>query len=320
MGNHADARRRLEEAAAIQRTVGEKWMLAWTLNSLGDALVQEDEIDLAEAAYRESLELFRDVQHRGGMAESLHKNGSIALSKGDYDAAWDLTNESLELYQGLNLRQGIANELMQLGEITQARGNFRQAHSHYREALTHARALGNDALIGASIGHLADLLAAQSEWEQAALLYGVADNIGQGTGDDAREMATVSQRSEHLNIKLEDNSFRTNYERGRSLPRADGIAVALHGEASLLHPERMGRSAMAPVRKIAGDATGYGELTRREVEVLTLIAEGLTDAQVAERLVLSTRTVQAHVRSIYSKLDITTRSAATRFAIEHGLV
>jgi DNA-binding NarL/FixJ family response regulator len=59
-------------------------------------------------------------------------------------------------------------------------------------------------------------------------------------------------------------------------------------------------------------------LTRREIEVLRLIAEGLTDAQVADRLVLSTRTVQAHLRSIYGKLNITTRTAATRYAMEHG--
>ncbi|HEY0071820.1 MAG TPA: LuxR C-terminal-related transcriptional regulator [Chloroflexia bacterium] len=62
------------------------------------------------------------------------------------------------------------------------------------------------------------------------------------------------------------------------------------------------------------------DLTRREIEVLRLIAEGLTDAQVAGRLVLSTRTVQAHLRSIYSKLNITSRSAATRYAIERGPV
>ena len=53
--------------------------------------------------------------------------------------------------------------------------------------------------------------------------------------------------------------------------------------------------------------------------MLRLLAEGLTDAQIAARLYLSTRTVQAHLRSIYSKLDVTTRSAATRFAIEHHL-
>ena len=46
-------------------------------------------------------------------------------------------------------------------------------------------------------------------------------------------------------------------------------------------------------------------LTAREVVVLRLLAQGLTDAQIAETLVISTRTVNAHLRSIYSKLDVT---------------
>jgi DNA-binding NarL/FixJ family response regulator len=54
--------------------------------------------------------------------------------------------------------------------------------------------------------------------------------------------------------------------------------------------------------------------------VLALIAEGLSDAEVAERLVVSIRTVHAHKRSIYRKLDVRTRSAATRYALEHDLV
>jgi LuxR family maltose regulon positive regulatory protein len=61
-------------------------------------------------------------------------------------------------------------------------------------------------------------------------------------------------------------------------------------------------------------------LTEREVEVLRLVARGLTDAQVAETLVISPRTVNAHLRSIYSKLNITSRNAATHFAIEHHLI
>lgn len=61
-------------------------------------------------------------------------------------------------------------------------------------------------------------------------------------------------------------------------------------------------------------------LTGREVEVLRLVADGLTDAQVAERLVVSLRTVHAHLRSVYRKLDVRSRSAATRYAVEHGLV
>jgi DNA-binding NarL/FixJ family response regulator len=62
-----------------------------------------------------------------------------------------------------------------------------------------------------------------------------------------------------------------------------------------------------------------GGLSPREVEVLKLVAGGLTNAQVAERLFLSPRTINAHLNSIYHKLGVSSRSAATRFAIEHDL-
>jgi DNA-binding NarL/FixJ family response regulator len=55
------------------------------------------------------------------------------------------------------------------------------------------------------------------------------------------------------------------------------------------------------------------------VEVLRLVAMGLTDVQIAEKLILSPRTVHAHISSIYSKLALTSRSAATRYALEHHL-
>ena len=60
-------------------------------------------------------------------------------------------------------------------------------------------------------------------------------------------------------------------------------------------------------------------LTAREVEVLRLVAQGLTDAQVADQLVISPRTVNGHLRSIYSKINVTSRSAATRYAVDHHL-
>jgi DNA-binding NarL/FixJ family response regulator len=60
-------------------------------------------------------------------------------------------------------------------------------------------------------------------------------------------------------------------------------------------------------------------LTPREAEVLRLVAQGLTNRELAERLVISPRTVNAHLNAIYHKLDVSTRSAATRYAVEHGL-
>ena len=61
-------------------------------------------------------------------------------------------------------------------------------------------------------------------------------------------------------------------------------------------------------------------LSPRELEVLRLVATGLTDAQVAKKLVLSTRTVSTHLQSIYNKLGVNSRAAATRFAIENNLI
>jgi DNA-binding NarL/FixJ family response regulator len=61
-------------------------------------------------------------------------------------------------------------------------------------------------------------------------------------------------------------------------------------------------------------------LSGREIEVLRLVAEGLTNAQVAARLFLSPKTVGSHLGSIFGKLGVTSRAGATRVAIEHGLV
>ena len=59
---------------------------------------------------------------------------------------------------------------------------------------------------------------------------------------------------------------------------------------------------------------------RVDGDVLRLVAEGLTDVQVAEKLVLSPRTISSHLRSIYNKLGVNSRAAATRFAFENHLV
>jgi DNA-binding CsgD family transcriptional regulator/tetratricopeptide (TPR) repeat protein len=61
-------------------------------------------------------------------------------------------------------------------------------------------------------------------------------------------------------------------------------------------------------------------LTKREVEVLVLVAGSLTNAEVADRLSISERTVGQHLRAIYTKLDVTSRVGATRFALAHNLV
>ena len=62
------------------------------------------------------------------------------------------------------------------------------------------------------------------------------------------------------------------------------------------------------------------DLTDREVEVLRVLARGLSNREIAEALVLSPRTVQHHLASVYDKIDLRTRAGAAVFAIENGLV
>ncbi len=76
---------------------------------------------------------------------------------------------------------------------------------------------------------------------------------------------------------------------------------------------------MPSVRLGQVEAAGVHHLTARQAEVLRLLARGWTDAQIAEELFLSRRTVHAHLREIFRKLRVSHRSAATRYAIEHGL-
>ena len=74
------------------------------------------------------------------------------------------------------------------------------------------------------------------------------------------------------------------------------------------------------IKETGQDDERLNQLTKREIEILRLVAQGLSDAQVAERLVLSPRTINAHLTSIYNKVGVNSRVAATRLALEKGLV
>jgi DNA-binding NarL/FixJ family response regulator len=75
-----------------------------------------------------------------------------------------------------------------------------------------------------------------------------------------------------------------------------------------------------PAQPQSALAAGLDQLTQRQVEVLRLVARGMTNAEIADALFLSRRTVHAHLRTIFHKLSVGNRSAATRYAIQHGLL
>src|SRR5215469_8507061 len=100
---------------------------------------------------------------------------------------------------------------------------------------------------------------------------------------------------------------------------ADAIRKAARGEV-VLHP----RIAARVVQELEGashhDMASYAQLSEREREVLRLIAEGLSNAAIAKRLVLSEKTVKSHVRNILGKLHLVDRTQAAIFAWRQGLM
>jgi DNA-binding NarL/FixJ family response regulator len=94
-------------------------------------------------------------------------------------------------------------------------------------------------------------------------------------------------------------------------------AITAKGSETLPQPLSAKQSSMPPAKPSPAYPDG---LTAREVEVLRLLAQGMTDAQMAEQLVISPRTVNNHLTSIYQKIQVSSRSAATRYAVDTGLV
>jgi DNA-binding CsgD family transcriptional regulator len=111
----------------------------------------------------------------------------------------------------------------------------------------------------------------------------------------------------------------------------DELRRVVDAVAEMLRPSALGISLPAtsepiliPARIDSGLSPGPTplplDLTGREVEVLRLLADGLTNAQIAGRLFISPKTVSTHLVSIFGKLGVTTRASATRFALENGLI
>ena len=123
------------------------------------------------------------------------------------------------------------------------------------------------------------------------------------------EQATAAARTQ-----IGEKAFAAALSEGRTMSLEQVLATK--GTAEILAIIPTERSLTPSVQIPFAFPAG---LTPREMEVLRLLSQGLTSAQIAEQLVISVVTVNFHVRSIYNKLGVSSRSAATRYAIEHHL-
>jgi NarL family two-component system response regulator LiaR len=99
---------------------------------------------------------------------------------------------------------------------------------------------------------------------------------------------------------------------------AEAIQSAVHGEVTL-HP-LVATRVLRNLRGESQDESFYAELTDRELEVLKFIANGLSNSQIADQLVISTNTVKGHVSNILSKLHLADRTQVAVYAWQKGIV
>jgi DNA-binding NarL/FixJ family response regulator len=132
---------------------------------------------------------------------------------------------------------------------------------------------------------------------------------------DPFERKEYERAVEGARVQLGEKMFAALWAEGKVMTREQVLAVGEPEIVATTNPTE----ASSPLPGKA--ATPYpSDLTTREMDVLRLLAQGLTSAQIAERLVIGLVTVNSHVRSIYSKLGVTSRAAATRYALEHHLL
>jgi predicted ATPase/DNA-binding CsgD family transcriptional regulator len=295
-----------EESLALFKEQGNKRGIALSLLQLADALfnLQGDQTKI-RPLLEEALALFKAVGDKDGIASCCFFSGKLALNQGDIFTARPQLEESLALYREMGDRQRIAQSLCALAKVVAVQDDLTTARGLYEESLTIAR-VGHKLNIASGLEGLASVVALQGEPTWAARLWGAAEALRDAMG---APMATVErpayeQAVAAARLKLGEKVFAAAWAEGRTMSPEQALAA----------------QRPSPALPSTSPAIYPGGLSTREVEVLRLLAKGLTDKQIAQQLVISRRTVNAHLTSIYGKLQLSSRSAATRYAFEHHLV
>jgi predicted ATPase/DNA-binding NarL/FixJ family response regulator len=298
LSSHLDDRRGMARARGL---------MGWVAHWRGDR-------DSALPLLEEALTLARESGDERTIALTLLLLGDLRLRVGAHEQAVSLLQESLELYQEMEDGWSTAWALGALGDVARLQGDHQQAVARLQSSLSLYRELDSKPEIPFPLEALALMAADQGHFVRAAHLLAAASAVRASIhahlppSYEADYAPTLKQ----ARAALGDEAFAAAWAEGQALTLDQALAMAIAEPPSALPLVE----AEAPPKPAT--ARSYG-LTPRELDVLRLVANGLTDAQIAEQLVISPRTVGKHLQSIYSKLYLPSRSAATRWAIEHHL-
>jgi predicted ATPase/DNA-binding CsgD family transcriptional regulator len=300
----------IEEGLALYRELGDKEGIASSIAYLGFVAVlgQRDDVPVA-MLLEEASRLKPELKDRRTVAYLLVLEGLVALGRGDLEQAVALNEEGLALYREVSDALGVLACLWNIGLVKLAQGDYERSTTLLRESLRLAWDLDHKLYIQYSIIGLAGVAASRVRPVRAAQLWGAAEGMSETYGTQfppaGRSLIDHEGRMAEARSHLEEAAFHAAWAEGKAMSLEQVVEYALDQEAA---PEPTAQEDYP-----AG-------LSAREAEVLRLVATGLTNAEVADKLFLSSRTIEWYLGSIYRKLGFHSRTEAARFAVEHGLL
>ena len=172
--------------------------------------------------------------------------------------------------------------------------------------------------------HLEDLLALSNEDGQTAVLLDLKEPLPPHVAQlvkalpDAGQLCLVDEYNLSQIMTLLQAGAAGVLSRDATLPELTRALIATSRGEIVLPPELAARTLAALARGEVRSGQNIETLTEREREVLTLLAKGMTNKDIAQTLFLSVRTVEAHLRNVYGKLGVATRTEAVLWAMQHS--
>jgi len=284
---------------ALERDLGNQWGIGTSLNNLGALARDQGDLDEAARLHGEALALLRASGDERGIAAALHNLAAVAADRGEWPTAASLHAESLAVWRRLGDRWGMATALREAGWVAGQLGDRAQAVHLLQESLALFGELGVPQGTAGCLEALAEVVfAAGSGPADVAVRLLAAAEAGRESVRSplpVRDRPGLARLRAELRTALGARAFRAAWQAGRQLTLAEASAEAMR----------------------LSEATAPTELLSvREREVAELVARGLTNRQIAERLVISERTVDRHVSNIFAKLGVVTRAHLAAWVVE----
>jgi predicted ATPase/DNA-binding CsgD family transcriptional regulator len=266
----------------------------------------------ATTLLEENLALTREAGNVVARCWALAGLAELAGLQGDLVRAQALCDEGLALSSETGDRYATSRLLCIQGKIAQAQGEHERAVISYRESLSLVATFDASAITGRCLLGLAHEALTAGDFSQATRLFAAATHrLTMNKQLAPTERAAYERDRADLRAHLDATTFTTLWAEGEVMTPQQLLA-----SSDVFHHEELSSPSSGKPRTFRSP----DHLSAREVEVLRLVAQGWTDAQIAEELVISTRTVNAHLTSIYRKIRVSSRHAAAHYARTHHLV